>query len=62
MHNYNLYFYFISLSYDVVRCERLFGEWDYGFVLRRLYYWVRATIYKSMGTNILIHIVMHIGS
>ena len=31
-----------SLSYDVVRCERVFSEWDYGFVLRRLYYWVSA--------------------
>jgi len=30
----------ICQGYDVVRCERLFSEWDYGFVLRRLYYWV----------------------
>jgi len=30
----------ICQGYDVVRCERLFSEWDYGFVLRRLYYWI----------------------
>lgn len=30
----------ICQGYDVVRCERLFSEWDYGYVFRRLYYWI----------------------